>query len=224
MVTRALKWEFARALRSFTEMYVDDVIGVCFQSDLASDMKLAKDICTSLLESKAVADKKSETGTRLEVIGYTIDLDLKLVSIARKNSLTDVHGFMAIDPSGKTSLKTMQRLASCGSRYGRICRIMRPFCGALNRAMAGRLDRTKIAIRCWQAILFLVRYKEQRFTRTLVSFKSDVAEYIVEMDASLHGAGCLIYRRDHDSEVCVGASAVDLRQLGFATESRLILA
>ena len=106
---------------------------------------------------------------------------------------------------------------------------MRPFCGALNRAIAGRLDRhatftlaeeTKIAIRCWRAILFLVHYNEQRFTRTLASFKSDVTEYIVETDASLQGAGCLIYRRDRDSEVCVGASAVDLRQLGFATESK----
>ena len=47
-----------------------------------------------------------------------------------------------------------------------------------------------------------------------------MTEYIVETDASLHGAGCLIYRRDRDSEVCVGASAVDLRQLGFATESK----
>ena len=229
VVTRALKWEFAQALRSSTEMYVDDVIGVCFQSDLASDMELAKTICTSLLGPKAVADEKSETGTRLEVIGYTIDLNLKLVSIARKNFLTAVHGFLAIDLSGKTSLKTMQRLASWGSRYGRICRLMRPFCGALNRAIAGRQDRhatftlaeeTKIAIRCWRAILFLVRYNEQRFTRTLASFKTDVTKYIVETDASLHGAGCLIYRRDRDSEVCVGASAVDLRQLGFTTESR----
>ena len=210
-------------------MYVDDVIGVCFESDLTSDMALAKDICTSLLGPNAVADEKSETGRRLEVIGYTIDLTLKLVSIARKNFLTAVHGFMAIDLDGRISLKTMQKLASWGSRYGRICRLMRPFCGVLNRAIAGRLDRhatfslaeeTKIAIRCWRAILFLVRYNEQRFTLPLASFKSGVAEYIVETDASLHGVGCLIYRRNRDSEVCVGASAVDLRSLGFATESR----
>ena len=98
-------------------------------------MERAKDICTSLLGPNAVADEKSETGTRLEVIGYTIDLDRSLVSIARKNFLTAVHGFMAIDLSGKTNLRTMQKLASWGSRYGRICRLMRPFCGALNRAV-----------------------------------------------------------------------------------------
>ena len=229
VVTRALKWEFTKALKSYTEMYVDDIIGVCFKTDLVSDMDRAKTICTSLLGPGAVADEKSETGTRLEVIGYTIDLDLKLVSIARKNFLTAVHGFMAIDLSRKSNLKTMQKLASWGSRYGRICRLMRPFCGALNRAIAGRLDRhatftlseeTRIAIRCWRAILFLVRFNEERFTRTITSFRSDAAEYIVESDASLHGAGCLIYRRDRNSEVCVGASAVDLRHLAFTTESR----
>ena len=81
-------------------------------------------------------------------------------------------------------------------------------------------EETKIAIRCWRAILFLVRYDEQRFTRSIASFRNDVVEYIVEFDASLNGAGCLIYRRDCNVEVCVGASAVDLRQLGFMTESR----
>ena len=38
-VTRTLKWEFKSRLRSFTEMYVDDVIGVCFEEDIASDTK-----------------------------------------------------------------------------------------------------------------------------------------------------------------------------------------
>ena len=182
-------------------MYVDDVIGVCFKTDLVSDMERAKVICTGLLGPNAVTDEKSETGTRLVVIGYTIDLDLRLVSVARKNFLTAVHGFMAIDLDGRTNLKTMQKVASWSSRYGRICRRMRPFCGASNRAIAGRLDRhatftlseeARIAIRCWRAVLFLVRFEEVRFTRTIASFRSDDAMYIVESDASLHGAGCLI--------------------------------
>ena len=106
---------------------------------------------------------------------------------------------------------------------------MQPSCGALNRVIAGRLDRhpnfnlseeSRIAIRCWRAILLLVRFNEERFTRTITSFRSDAAEYIVDSDASLHGAGCLIYRRDRTSEVCVGASAVDLRHLAFTTESK----
>ena len=34
VVTRALKWEFTKALKSSTEMCVDDIIGVCFKTDL----------------------------------------------------------------------------------------------------------------------------------------------------------------------------------------------
>lgn len=69
VVTRALKWEITKALKSYTEMYVDDIIGVCCKTDLVSDMDRAKTICTSLLGPGAAADEKSETGTRLEVIG-----------------------------------------------------------------------------------------------------------------------------------------------------------
>ena len=159
VVTRALKWEFKSLLKSYTEMYVDDVIGVCFAEDVASDIKEAARICTSLLGPTAVASDKTETGTRLEIIGYIVDLDTMRVSIARKNFLSAIHGFLSVDLYGPAKLKTMQKLASWGSRYGRICRLMRPFCGALNRATTGRRDRhatftleeeTRCAIRCWR--------------------------------------------------------------------------
>jgi hypothetical protein len=53
------------------------------------------------------------------------------------------------------------------------------FCGALNRLIAGRIEvhatfhlskESQIAIKCWQAMLCLVRYQETRFTQTLESF------------------------------------------------------
>ena len=228
VVTRALKWEFKSRIKSFTEMYVDDVIGVCFEEDVASDIKEATRICSSLLGPKAVALDKTEIDTRLEIIGYVVDLDAMRVSIARKNFLSAIHGFLSVDLYGATKLKTMQKLASWGSRYGRICRLMRPFCGALNRATMGRRDRhatftleeeTKCAIRCWRAMLFLVGYDEAQFTRSLDSFDTQPAVYIVEFDASLTGAGVLIYQRVDAVEVCVAATAMDLRGLNFGDDS-----
>ena len=65
VVTRALKREFKSLLTSYTEMYVDDVIGVCFTEDVATDIKEATRICLSLLGPKSVATDKTETGTRL---------------------------------------------------------------------------------------------------------------------------------------------------------------
>ena len=37
-ITRAIKWELSRSLKSSFEMYVDDIIGVCFEEDLAEDL------------------------------------------------------------------------------------------------------------------------------------------------------------------------------------------
>jgi hypothetical protein len=81
VVTRALTWEMRHALRSSTVMYVDDIMGVCFEADLETDIALAKDICTGFLGPGSVADDKMEFGVRLEMIGYAISLPDNRVSI-----------------------------------------------------------------------------------------------------------------------------------------------
>ena len=73
VVTRAISWELRHALKSSTLMYVDDIIGVCFVGDVDQEPALTRGICTSLLGSGAVADDKTETGIRLDIIGYTED-------------------------------------------------------------------------------------------------------------------------------------------------------
>ena len=140
VVTRAISWELRHALQSSTLMYVDDIIGVCFAEDVEKDLAKTREICTSLLGSGAVADDKTETGTRVDIIGYTVDLETKRVSIAKKNFRTALHGFIGTDVTKRHNLRTAQRLASWGTRYGKICRVMRPFCGALNAQTWGRKD------------------------------------------------------------------------------------
>ena len=46
VVARALKWELSHVLQSMTEMYVDDIIAVCMDKDLSSDLITAKGVCT----------------------------------------------------------------------------------------------------------------------------------------------------------------------------------
>jgi hypothetical protein len=122
VVTRAITWELKHALRSSTVMYVDDIIGVCFADDLESDLAITRGVCTDLLGSGAVADDKTEHGVRLDVIGYTLDLTQERVLIARKNFLTALHGFISTDVMQRLNLKAAQRLASWGTRYGKIFR------------------------------------------------------------------------------------------------------
>ena len=62
-------------------------------------------------------------------------------------------------------------------------------------------------------MLFLVGYDEDKFTRILKSFDKRPAQFVVEFDASLTGAGVLIYQRVKAVEVCVAATAIDLREL-----------
>ena len=50
-------------------MYVDDIVGVCLVQDLDSEVQRAKDVCTRLLGPSAIAEDKTETGTRLDVLG-----------------------------------------------------------------------------------------------------------------------------------------------------------
>ena len=179
VVTRAIRWKLQHCLQSSTTIYVDDIIGVCMSHDLESDLDLTRNTCTSLLGPTAVADDETESGRRLDLVGHVVDLGTRRVLISRKNYLATLHGFATIDLDGAMALRTAQKLASWASRCGKICRVIRPFCGALNRLMAGRTEshatfpisaEAHIAIKSWTAMLCLVRYQETRFTRTLDSF------------------------------------------------------
>jgi hypothetical protein len=228
VVTRAISWEMKHALRSSTLMYVDDIIGVCFTHEVDEDLAATRRICTSLLGPGAVADDKTETGRRLDIIGYTVDLDNRRVSIAKKNFLAALHGFIGTDVKKRLNLRTAQRLASWGTRYGKICRVMRPFCGALNCLTWGRKDpyalfslsaEATVAVQCWRAMLCLVRQQETEFTRTIESFVLTVPAVIAEFDSSLSGAGLIWYAVEDGAEVAKGVCAVDLTFLEFGTDS-----
>jgi hypothetical protein len=48
-----------------------------------------------------------------------------------------------------------------------------------------------IAIQCWRAMLFLVRFRETEFTRTIESFAAGTPILVAEFDSSLSGAGLI---------------------------------
>ena len=113
------------------KMYIDDLIGVCLRRDLMSEQVAAHSLITRLLGEGAVAEHKTEHGRRLDVIGYTIDLDSRLVTISRKNFLKTLHGYYSVDLTKPVPRRTIEKLASWGSRYSFICRFMKPFNEAL---------------------------------------------------------------------------------------------
>lgn len=229
VVTRALTFEMNNRLKGKVQIYVDDIMGVCKRNDLSHDMDTARIICTGLLGPNAVAEDKSKSGRRLDLIGYVVDLDTKSLSIARKNFLNTVYSFYTIDAGENTTLPIAQKLASLASRYSVIFRHMRPYSSALHQATCGRSNRSskfkfrpeaQRSIRMWRATLALVELNEAQFSRPLNSFRPQAVEFIVEFDASLTGIGLLWYQRDkYNNEISLGAAAVDLKWLSFGVDS-----
>jgi hypothetical protein len=227
VVTRAITWEMKHALKSRTLMYVDDIIGVGFGEDIEVDLAEAGRICVDLLGATSLADDKTEQEVCLDVIGYTINLTDKRVLIARKNFLKALHGYISTDTTKRFNLKTAQRLASYGSRFGRICRVMRPFSSALHRMTWGRTsshavfwmpEEAIIAIQCWRTMLCLVRFRETEFTRSIESFAPDTPTS-TPLVGSPGGSGVIWFVRNDGVEEVVGVSAFDLRFLEFGFDS-----
>ena len=88
---------------------------------------------------------------------------------------------------------------------------------ALKRLTVGRVEvhasiilspEAKITVKCWQAMLCLVRYEEIRFTRTLESFATESPTVIAEFDSSLTGSGIVWYQ-------CRGSGGVMRSGLDF---------
>ena len=148
--------------------------------------------------------------------------------ISKKNFLTALNGFLNADTTARMNLRTAKRLASWSTRYGKICRVMRPFCSALYRLTWGRTDphalfhlsaEAIVAIQCWRAMLCLVRHRESVFTRSIESFAPETPTVVVEFDSSLSGAGLIWYSRQGGAEVALGVGAADLLFLGFGEDS-----
>jgi hypothetical protein len=208
-------------------MYVDDIVGVGLADSVQADLVTTRRICTDLLGPMAIADDKTEQGRRIDIIGYTVDLDIRRVLIAEKNFLTALHGFSTVSLDSQVNIKTAQRLASWASRYGKICRVMRPFCGALNRLSTGRSQlhatfditpEAQIAIRCWRAMLYLVRVREAEFTRALASFSPSHPTVVAVFDSFLRGVGVVWYTLEDGAEVPVGVCAVDTSRTSKTTQ------
>jgi hypothetical protein len=241
VITRAIVFQLGRTTLGKVLMYVDDLIGICRRSDLSAELARTRELCTKLLGDNAVADDKTESGRRLDVIGYCFDLDQRRVTVARKNFLKTLYGFFSTDLQASHPLRHLERLASWGSRYATICRALKPF----NRAIyslycRGKKPRNQLsrhvkldltsdarrAIRMWRAMLVALDLDEGRFARSFESFRehpntSDIGEF----DCSLEGVGVLIYDEAQPSAAggyrgaMVGGGACSLLPLGFADDS-----
>ena len=230
VVTRAVVWEMAQPgkLQGRMTMYVDDMIGVSLLKWVKSDMDVARSFCTGLLGDGAIEEKKTEMGRRLTFIGWDVDLDKQLVSLAQKNALKAFYGFATEGEKMRVPMKAIQRWASWAERYGEICWFMRP----CRRVLYGQVrkewehksvrlhPRVRTVVRLYQALLALTVVKEECFTRSIQSFIRRAPTLTIQFDGSLSGVGVTWFTRSSTGhEAVLGGVAISLRCLGFGTDT-----
>jgi hypothetical protein len=224
VVTRALSFELRTALGLNVLFYVDDVTGVCARGEEDVMLATAEQVVNSLLGPGSLERSKNRTGRRLDVIGFTLDLDTQCVTIARKNILRTIYGFfLAEERPGWVSVRTLERLASWSSRYALVCTGVRPFVNHLYAAQVGRprnadvpLSATLLfVIALFQALLTLSFVEERSFSRSFASFAPNTLPHtcVLEFDASLTGGGGLLFAMNGSSERIVGGFILDFAPL-----------
>ena len=226
VINRAVVWELSRpgVLKGLMNMYTDDLFGVCLKEDLAHDMEKAASFCRRFLGEKAIAEKKTESGTRLTLLGWDVDLAKLLVTIARRNTLKAWYGYSQVELNERVLVKLVQAWASWAERYGEICLWMRPFRRVMYQMIKGQTKRRYVAVsvmgrrvvQLYQALLTLVATQEGWFTRSFDSFRPRSSTLRITFDGSLEGTGLMWHCLRHGgTQTLLGCAALSLRALKF---------
>ena len=198
VITRVIKRLLRKAINQYIEMYVDDIIGICLNFEFEEIKKKVIYICEGLLGPGAIAMDKWDSGRRLDVLGWHINLDSMRVSIARRNFLKVVCGFFDLSILHKVTVHELERLASWSARYTTILRHAAPLTSILYNEFKGYRNHNvsltpsaicKSAIGIWRCLLCLLEFDPQSYSRSLSSFSHQPPAYQIGFDASLTGIG-----------------------------------
>jgi len=214
VVSRVIRTKLKMMLSGEADIYVDDIMGVCSRDELSGEMDKVRNMLLELLGPNSLAVEKEETSSlsnEIVWVGWGIDLRSGTISLSTKNCLKCVYAFFSVDVEFPVKISTIQSLASLSSRYAKVCRIMRPFCGALYNEMKGMRRRVvskqlgEEASRCielWRVFLVMMELGSSfGYRRSLDSFRRREAEFTIEYDASLTGLGIVLYKLLNNEEV-----------------------
>ncbi|KAJ1403816.1 hypothetical protein B484DRAFT_404972, partial [Ochromonadaceae sp. CCMP2298] len=214
IITRALRWELKKILKGVGEGYVDDFFDIPLTDNLLHDMSAITTKVRALLGQNGINEAKSKHGRRMEIIGWDIDLEKKLVTIGERCLERALYGFIIADEFSLMPLKQLQRLGSWARRYGQVNRLLLPFTTALNHATRGKTNphcKVSLGPIAQQAVqmirlllLLLTATWEGEFARPLDAWVGDSPAY-QGLIADANG-----------TERFVGVAQLDIQHLGFA--------
>jgi hypothetical protein len=231
VVSRFIQHRARELLLGSALVYVDDIQGCCLRTDLVHDLTVMHKIISDLLGSDSVAEHKTVSGSTIDWIGWSFDLDLHRVGIADKNYFKTLHGFLEVQSDKAIQVRTLHTLASWASRYSLICPVLKPFAGYLYEAFSGytQLDsyiplptEAYLVIVLWRLFLIMMKLDPLHHTRDLDSFRTRAAAtYLIESDGCPGGIGFFLHRRVAGSDEWEELYAVSLvGQYDLGNESR----
>jgi hypothetical protein len=206
-------------------------------SKVQEDLRGTTHLVTGLFGARGISEQKTRAGRVGDAIGYTLDLKRRLVTVARKNVLRALFGFMRVEQGLSIPFHRMEQLASWGSRYSHICRFFEPFTHSLFQALQrGRvaanvfipmivlLPKEWRVILLFRAMLALTVLRSRTYARAFNSFvlRSGLQDgcTLMVFDATLTGAGILVYSRSRDARWApVGGAIISLEVLEFGSDS-----
>ena len=218
-------------LKGRSIQFVDDG----FVVTLKEDIEAVKTFLTGLLGPDALQLTKLKRGSdsedALDFIGYNVSLLTQHVTIATHNLRRAIFAFgeVHLTPDCKLEVRTLQRLASLGSRYGGICRLMKPFVRVLYQSYKGRAQNamvkldslTKSVIRLFRVLFVMAGIRPTQFSQPFRAFQTRIPTMVAEFDASLEGISIIWLRIEQNgSETPLAYTSVDIRSLNFTTEAR----
>ena len=231
VITQAIVWELNHKLIDGDMLqYVDDGFVASLDTKAEEDIATTLDFLRGLLGKDAVAMHKLEQARDLDFIGYHSSLSDGCIKIAERNILKAIYAYGEVDltPGAKVEVTMMQRLASLGSRYGYICRLLRPYVRTLYASYRGRSTETHVelneeqrtVIRTFKHLFVAIGLRRTQFSRSFESFCYVQHSWVCEFDASLSGIGIIWFRVDADgTETAVAYSSLDITSLGFGTDA-----
>ena len=189
-------------IQGLVSIATDDVIGVSPTIHVDNDLMSADKSINDVFTTDCVNPAKTVKDRKMDAIGWSFDLDLQRVGIAKHNLLKTLHGFMIVRLGEFVTVKCLMKLASWASRYVIICRFMKPFSAYLHCLTKGmnNLDAQKKIdlptfqiIQLWTMFLSLMNLNPAKFTRSFESFSPLSVKIFINVDASLTGIGILVY-------------------------------
>ena len=227
VITRLLRACIGWLIFGFMLMYVDDIIVITTMSALDRDRYLVLKTITDLLGPDAHAPEKYEctfvadnpnAPRAIDILGWSIDLSTRRVSVAYKNQIRALHWFLEADVDSPMCLQEKERLCSLAERYSAVFPELRILMPALYSMLGGKARmsrgtliripaRARLAILLWRAYLIASEIDRDRclpLGRPLIAFGTRPPRCLVEFDGSLDGLGWRIY--DTVSETWVTAA------------------